>query len=372
MLPPHCELIESHSGRVAGSTQVACKPAMAHVCVIAQSQTSQVPLAATRQLTAASAARGCMNSGNLWHVCSVESKLSQWLPGGEIEQGGGRPTLLSQSAVPMFCGLSSVPGSISNHTESPLALLSPSVCADASDRAGSAPPVPGLSGDRDWSQAAAASDAVRSRNRERSMCMGAAPSYKTTPVGLCSAVARAPIWLSPWLCACVRHGESTPEPEPEPEPALIVEAERRDAEPEPEPIPEPVPEASSFEPATRGEGSCIVTIVAVLEAEEYRGGGPMTPSLEASMAADPDFARMYNSESHGDHHIQCHYQVALAHLPGKRWRWREVKSNTLRDLSPEICNSLAVEVADDIIRTTKNCKDFNAGAYWGYVLEPMA
>lgn len=186
-------------------------------------------------------------------------------------------------------------------------------------------------------------------------------------------MARSPLWLSLWLCACVRHGDASPEPQPELEPALIVEAEHRDAEPTPEaePAPEPVPEPSSFEPATRGTGSCVVTIVAVLEAEEYRGGGPMTPALEASMTADPDFARMYNAESHGDHHIQCHYEVSLAHLPGKRWRWREVENNTLRDLSPKICNSLAVEVADDIIRTTKNCSDFNAGAYWGYVLEPM-
>jgi hypothetical protein len=186
-------------------------------------------------------------------------------------------------------------------------------------------------------------------------------------------VPRSPLWLSLWLFACVRHGDASPEPalpaKMHTEPALIVEAEREDAEPKAEP--EPAPEPSVFEPATRGKGRCIVTIVALLEAEEYRGGGPMTPSLEASMAADPEFARMYNAESHGDHHIQCHYEVSLAHLPGKRWRWREVRSNTLRDLSPEICNSLAVEVADDIIQTTKSCKNLDAGAYWGYVLEPM-
>jgi hypothetical protein len=189
-------------------------------------------------------------------------------------------------------------------------------------------------------------------------------------------VARSLLWLSLWLvpaaCACVRHGGTGPEPQAsQSQPAAIVETEPVDAEPPPQPDPEPPPEPSAFEPATRGQGKCIVTVVALLEAEEYRGGGPMTPALEASMAADPDFARMYNSESHGDHHIQCHYEVALARLPGKRWRWREVRSNTFRDLSPEICKTLAVEVADDIIRTTKNCKDLDAGAYWGYVLEPL-
>jgi hypothetical protein len=199
-------------------------------------------------------------------------------------------------------------------------------------------------------------------------------------------VARSPgslsSWLSLWLCACVRHGDASPDPQSQPavqaDPVSRAElqragdeVEREGAEPEPEPTPEAPAETSVFEPATRGEGSCRVTVVALLEAAEYRGGGPITPALEASLSADPDYARMYNSHSHGDHHIQCHYEVSLAHLPGKRWRWRVVRSNTLRKLSPEICKSLAIEVADDIIQTTKSCTSLDAGAYWGYVLEPI-
>jgi hypothetical protein len=111
-----------------------------------------------------------------------------------------------------------------------------------------------------------------------------------------------------------------------------------------------------------------VTVSAQLEAVEYRGGGPLTPALAASLDADPDFARMYASESHGDHHVQCQYRVELG---GRSYRWREWFSNTLRDRTPKDCNGLAAKVAEDIIRTTKNCTNLTAGAYWGYVLEPL-
>jgi hypothetical protein len=177
------------------------------------------------------------------------------------------------------------------------------------------------------------------------------------------------------LLACARAGDGTPEPEPEPEPAsepAIVEREPPQT-PEPEPAPEPEPEpAPAFEPATRGKGKCIVSVVALLEAEEYRGPGPMTPALEASLSADPDYAKYWQAESHGDHHIQCHYAVELSSQPGKRFSWRIVISNTLRDHTPETCNGRAAEVADDIVQTTKSCTDLDAGAYWGYVLEPLA
>ncbi|HLT35785.1 MAG TPA: hypothetical protein VK034_05855, partial [Enhygromyxa sp.] len=143
-----------------------------------------------------------------------------------------------------------------------------------------------------------------------------------------------------------------------------------------EPCPDHEPEDDSdepeqFSPATRGSGDCQVTVSALLEATEYRGPGPMTPALATSLDADPDFARMYNSESHGDHHVQCHYQVELAHEPGKHFRWRSWFTNTLRDRTPKACNGMAAEIAEDIIRTTKQCTDLAAGAYWGHTLEPM-
>jgi hypothetical protein len=127
-------------------------------------------------------------------------------------------------------------------------------------------------------------------------------------------------------------------------------------------------EPEQFISATRGRGACKVTVSALLEAVEYRGGGPITPALAASLDADPDFARMYNRESHGDHHIQCHYRVEL---DGRQYRWREWFSNTTREQTPEACKGLAAKVAEDIIRTTKNCTDLAAGAYWGHVLEPL-
>lgn len=183
-------------------------------------------------------------------------------------------------------------------------------------------------------------------------------------------------WVLGVVLACARAGEDAPQPQPQPSPEpVVVEAEPKpepEAEPEAKPSPGPEPKpAVAFEPATRGEGTCIVSVVALLEAEEYRGPGPMTPALEASLAADPDSADHWRSESHGDHHIQCHYAVELAHLPGKRFKWRLVLSNTLREHTPETCNGRAAEVADDIVRTTQGCKDLDAGAYWGYVLEPQ-
>lgn len=161
------------------------------------------------------------------------------------------------------------------------------------------------------------------------------------------------------------------EPQAAPGPAIVVEpptTEPREPPPaEPEPPPEP-----AFEPVTRGSGTCIVTITGVIEAQEYRGAGPITPALEASLSADPEFARMYNSHSHGDHHIQCHYAVRLAHLPDKQFRWRDVHNNLTRELTVDVCTRKLTEVADDIIQTTKQCTDFAAGGYWGYVLEPIS
>ena len=108
-----------------------------------------------------------------------------------------------------------------------------------------------------------------------------------------------------------------------------------------------------------------------LEAEEYRGPGPMTPFIEDVMNADPNFARSWQSEGHGDHHIQCHYEVRLASQPQARYRWRTVHGNTLGEHGPEVCLQRLDAVVDDIIRTTKECTQLDAGAYWGDVLEPM-
>lgn len=173
---------------------------------------------------------------------------------------------------------------------------------------------------------------------------------------------------------------SAVEQDREGEPAVIVEhdapaqADEEVTAPQPEAVEqsEPAePEPLVFEQTTRGSGACVVTLVALLEAENYRGAGPITPALEATMAADPDFARMWESESHGDHHIQCHYEVRLGSRPQQRYRWRVVHNNTLRDRTPEICKRELGQIAEDIIRTTEQCTQLAAGAYYGYVLEPM-
>lgn len=176
-----------------------------------------------------------------------------------------------------------------------------------------------------------------------------------------------------WIVAvgCTRVGGV--EPEQVPAPAVVAEPEPAvESEPEPAVEPEPEPPAEpEFAPVTRGTGRCVVTVAALIDAQEYRGGGPMTPALEASLSRDPDFARMYEAESHGDYHIQCHYEVTLRHQPGKRHRWRVVHSNTTREHDVTICGQDIAAVAEDIIASTKQCTDLDAGAYWGYVLEPI-
>ena len=56
--------------------------------------------------------------------------------------------------------------------------------------------------------------------------------------------------------------------------------------------------------------------------------------------------------------------------PGTRYRWRTWENNLLGEHTPALCNSLAAVVAEDILRTTQDCSDLDAGAYWGHVLEP--
>ena len=153
------------------------------------------------------------------------------------------------------------------------------------------------------------------------------------------------------------------------EPAVVVEGEPAAGAEAPAPAPEP--ERLLFERTTRGELGCVVTIAALLDAQEYRGAGPMTPALEASFAADPEFGRMWDAESHGDHHIQCLYEVRLGGAPLERYRWRVVHSNTLRNHTTEVCKRELGTVAEDIILTTVQCTDLTAGAYYGYVLEPF-
>ncbi len=183
------------------------------------------------------------------------------------------------------------------------------------------------------------------------------------------------------LCGCL--GSEDPRSEPPDvevieaaEPSMPSEASVPSeppvaAEPEQPAELEQSSEPEIFSPATRGTGRCVVTVSALLEAQEYRGPGPITPDLEASLDSNPEFARTYQRLSHGDHHIQCVYQVELAHEPGKRYRWRTYFTNTAREATPKACNGMAAEVADDIVQTTKECTDLAAGAYWGFVLEEL-
>jgi len=178
--------------------------------------------------------------------------------------------------------------------------------------------------------------------------------------------------LAALLAACSRPSDATADA-PEPAPAAPALAVEPDATATASATPSPAQTDDGIAPVTRGQGSCIVSVVAVLEAEDYRGPGPLTPAVAASLDADPASARTYKRLSHGDHHIQCHYEVHLDDRPGQRFRWRVVHGNTLREHTPAICSDPAelAAVAEDIIRTTEDCTQLDAGSYWGYVLEPL-
>lgn len=181
-------------------------------------------------------------------------------------------------------------------------------------------------------------------------------------LGACVAPSREPTSASE---PSGSEGEATPTP--------VVVGEASEREPS-EMVAASEPAAASeptFEPATAGDAGCVVTVSALLEAEAYRGGGPMTPALAASLDADPEFARRYQAESHGDRHIQCVYRVELAHEPGKHYRWLHWFNDVMHEAEPSRCNTLAPEVARDIVTTTKDCSQLDAGAWWGQVLEPL-
>jgi hypothetical protein len=79
----------------------------------------------------------------------------------------------------------------------------------------------------------------------------------------------------------------------------------------------------------------------------------------------------YYELSHGDHYIRCYYEVHLAREPGVAYGWEEAHSDTLQELTPEVCRENLESVADHILRSTKSCRDLDAGAYWGFELEPL-
>jgi hypothetical protein len=113
-----------------------------------------------------------MKLENALHSTTVDSKLSQCPAGGDNEQLFGEPTALLQLGSAASAGLSSVPGSISSHTDgSPPEVFAGSASALLLERAGSTPPVSGLLARPGWLQAAAAKDAVKNKKRERSTCM---------------------------------------------------------------------------------------------------------------------------------------------------------------------------------------------------------
>jgi len=165
------------------------------------------------------------------------------------------------------------------------------------------------------------------------------------------------------LAACSRDGTVTREAPPQAA-RPIPSAEPADASPPAEP-----PAAARPAPAvTRSANGCTVTVGRLLDAQEYRGPGPMTPALSDSLARDPDMARSFNAKSHGDQHIQCTYRVEVN---GAAYSHMHVVGNTLRDYDTGRCEQVREAVADSILSFTHDCADLHGGEYWGSTLEPL-
>lgn len=131
------------------------------------------------------------------------------------------------------------------------------------------------------------------------------------------------------------------------------------------------PVEPTFTPVMRADGACEVTIVRVIEAREYQASGPSPPALEEGLGSDVPLHESYDLLGHGDHHIRCYYEVRLRSEPGVAYGWEVIHSNTARDLTPAVCRADAGRVAEEVIRSTKSCTDLDAGAYWGFALEPL-
>jgi len=111
---------------------------------------------------------------------------------------------------------------------------------------------------------------------------------------------------------------------------------------------------------------CRLEVVKVLEATIGRGPPYLTRILER----DPAHAEPVTGESHGDHHLNCVYEILMgSHL----YRYREEFSDTFLDLKEDYCGRPLVrkKVRESILQFTQGCKQPNARPALGYPLESL-
>ncbi|MCB9761845.1 MAG: polysaccharide deacetylase family protein [Alphaproteobacteria bacterium] len=116
--------------------------------------------------------------------------------------------------------------------------------------------------------------------------------------------------------------------------------------------------------------TCAIQVQGTLEAANYRGQ-PSSPSLEDTRAAwtaeEQGFAM---AEDHGSTFLRCRYKVQVE---GFSWRYDLTKDTTFEDVDPAWCETQAAhaEAVDQIVSSTRGCRDLHHGAYWGFDLVPL-
>lgn len=170
------------------------------------------------------------------------------------------------------------------------------------------------------------------------------------------------------LAMCSREGPPA-EPERAPPAAVpVVSVAQVDASREPAPKREAVADASAD-----GKVACAVAVDRLIDAAIYRGPGVDSPARQKTIEnLPPDTQRRWAGRDHGVKHLACTYAVSVNRT---RYRYRHNAAQDFAggELDTAKCSTDETrrEVAKRIREFTKECRDLQAGEYWGYRLEPM-
>ncbi len=82
--------------------------------------------------------------------------------------------------------------------------------------------------------------------------------------------------------------------------------------------------------------------------------------------SSPGMGRAYNRYSHGDHHLNCTYRLAIN---GVNYEYDRIIGNTGRIYDESHCEKITAEMPEHVRSITKQCTDIEGGAYYGFVFK---
>lgn len=112
-----------------------------------------------------------------------------------------------------------------------------------------------------------------------------------------------------------------------------------------------------------------LTVGAALGPMEHLRGEPDTPARrDARARLPPDMKQMAEEEAHAATYVRCAYRVDVGDTAYRvSWTW----DTTLEDKPADWCAKARPAVQADLLRTTRQCTDLQAGAWWGHALTPL-